>query len=172
MGIYALRHQGALTARYEATTIARDGLSGLPLVLQAVGNWLRDIDPWHWATAGDPAPYIHNAGYGAFFLGIMARPPRRRARRDAPAGVLEQPLVRGETIYVDFDDRGAQTQARWHAVAAGLPLDRVVVLPDGGIPPVGSTVFARFQGCDYVCEELDHWEEYSLARAVGPRATP
>ena len=37
------------------------------LVLQAIANWFRDIDPWHWATAGDPAPYIHNGGYGAFF---------------------------------------------------------------------------------------------------------
>ncbi len=33
LGVYALRHPGALTARYEATTIARDGLSGVRLVL-------------------------------------------------------------------------------------------------------------------------------------------
>ncbi len=72
MGIYAIRHPGALTSRYEATTIARDGLSGIGVVLQAVGNWFRDIDPWHWATAGDPAPYIHNGGYGALFLAVVA----------------------------------------------------------------------------------------------------
>ena len=38
-GVYALRHPGNLTARYEATTIARDGLSGVRLVGQAIANW-------------------------------------------------------------------------------------------------------------------------------------
>ena len=267
IGVYALRHPGALTARYEATTIARDGLSGMRLVLQAIGNWFGDINPWHWATAGDPAPYIHNTGYGAFFGGIAALAVvgavlvlvRQRADRwwrfvllatllvpvpaaltvdrfnairlaalpvfglvlaipalDAlvaglrrsrlarvtaallavsvgaqfvqfldiyrtrgparlvlfEAGVrplLEQPFAAGETIYVDFDDRGAQAQVRWHAAEAGLPQGRIVILPDGGIPPPGSLVFARFQECDYVCEKFASWEEYWLARAVGPR---
>ena len=71
IGVYALRHPGNLTARYEATTIARDGRSGLALVVHAVGNWFRDINPWHWATAGDPAPYIHNGGYGALFGALV-----------------------------------------------------------------------------------------------------
>jgi hypothetical protein len=30
-------------------------------------------------------------------------------------------------------------------------------------------VFARFQECDYVCEKFARWEEYWLARALGPR---
>ncbi len=71
LGVYALRHPGNLTARYKATTIARDGRSGLDLVVHAIGNWLRDINPWHWATAGDPAPYIHNGGYGALFGAVV-----------------------------------------------------------------------------------------------------
>jgi hypothetical protein len=267
IGIYAVRHPGALTARYEATTIARDGLSGARLVVQAVGNWLRDINPWHWATAGDPAPYIHNGGYGAFFAGIAVlaivgvvlvllnkrsdpfwrfvllatllvpvpaaltvdrfnairlatlpvlllvlaipalasltgavrrswpsriavavlllsigaqfgqfldiyrtRGPARLVLYDAGVGpLLDRPLAAGETIYVDFDDRGAQAQARWHVAETGLPQNRIVILPDGGIPPPGSVVFARFQECDYVCEKFAHWEQYWLARAVGPR---
>ena len=266
MGVYAIRHPGALTARYEATTIARDGLAGPRLVLEAIFNWFRDINPWHWATAGDPAPYIHNSGYGAFFGGIallaiagvaivllrkrhdlwwrfvlvvtlLAPVPaaltvdRYNAirlatlpvfllvlaipaldalvaafRRSWPARVavallalsigaqflqfldiyrtrgparlvlfeagvrplLEQPFSDRETIYVDFDDRGAQAQVRWHAAEDGLPQSRIVILPDGGIPPPGSTVFARFQECDYVCEKYARWEEYWLARAIGP----
>jgi len=266
MGIYALRHPGNLTARYEATTIARDGRSGPEVVAQAVGNWFRDIDPWHWSTAGDPAPYIHNGGYGAMlgavavlalvgtvivlrrrrsdlwwryvlvatllvpipaaltvdrynairlaalpvFLVVLAIPAlealvdacRRsrlaqivaallvlsvgiqfahfldiyRTRGPArlvlfDAGVeplLETPLAAGETIYVDFDDRGAQAQARWRVAEAGLPDDRVVILPDGGVPPRGSLLFLRFQDCDYTCEEVASWEEYRLARATGP----
>jgi hypothetical protein len=270
IGVYAIRHPGALTARYDATTIARDGRSGPGLVLEAIGNWLRDIDPWHWATAGDPAPYIHNGGYGAFFgsiailavagavlvllreradrwwrfvllatllvpipaaltvdrynairlaalpvfLLVLAIPAidalTSAARRSWPArgalaflalvmcaqfvqfldvyrtrgparlvlfdaGVaplLEEPFASGEPIYVDFDDRGAQAQARWHAAERGLPQSRIVILPDGGVPPPGSIVFLRFQDCDFVCEEVARWEEYRLTRAIGPPVDP
>ncbi|HET6623915.1 MAG TPA: glycosyltransferase family 39 protein [Gaiellaceae bacterium] len=266
MAVYALRHPGNLTARYEATTIAREGRSAAKVVGQAVGNWFRDVDPWHWATAGDPAPYIHNGGYGALFgavvvlavAGVVLVLRRQRAdlwwryvllatllvpipaaltvdrnnairlaalpillvvlaipaihelvqgwrrsrllqlasgilvvsivvqfvqfldvyRTRGPArlvlfdaGVeplLEAPLAAGETIYVDFDDRGAQAQARWRVAEAGLPDDRVVILPDGGVPPRGSLLFLRFQDCDYACEEVARWEEYRLARATGP----
>ena len=188
------------------------------VVVQAIGNWFEDINPWHWATAGDPAPYIHNGGYGALlqarpsllalagvvlvvvrerdslwwryvllatllvpipaaltvdrynairlatlpvFVLVLAMPalaalisaartswPARavaaalaltvavqyvqfldiyRSRGPArlvlfDAGVeplLAQPLSSGEPIYLDFDDRGAQAQARWRAAAAG-----------------------------------------------------
>ena len=219
MGVFALRHPGALTSRYEATTIARDGLSGVRLVLQAIANWFHDIDPWHWATAGDPAPYIHDGGYGALFLAVVALamagvvivvrehraspwwrfvilatllapiPPAltvdrfnairlvalpvlllvlaipaldalaSAARESRPARIaagvlalsvaiqfvdfldayrsrgpgrvvlfeagvaplLAQPFAAGETIYLDYDDRGAHAEARWHAAAAGVP---------------------------------------------------
>jgi hypothetical protein len=265
IGVYAIRHPGNLTARYEATTIARDGLSAPRVVLQAIGNWFRDVDPWHWATGGDPAPYIHNGGYGALFgavvllalagvvvvlarerdslwwryvlvatllvpvpaavtvdrynairlatlpvfvlvLAIPALAALLKAGRNSwlarvglaalalsvgvqyaqfldvyrsrgPArivlfeagvgGLLEEPLVSGTTIYVDFDDRGAQAQARWRAAAAGVPQSRVVILADGGIPPAGSLVFLRFQDCDYECQEVASWEDYRLMRSSG-----
>ncbi len=265
LGVYALRHPGNLTARYEATTIARDGRSGFDLVVHAVGNWLRDIDPWHWATAGDEAPYIYNTGYGALFgavlllalVGIVLVLAHERQslwwryvllatllvpvpaaltvdrynqirlatlpvfvfvlavpalsalvaavrtswaaravaaalalavgvqfaqfldsyRTLGPARVvlfdagvkplLEGPLASGEPIYLDFDDRGAQAQARWRAAVAGVPPDRIVILPDGGIPPPGSLVFLRFQDCDFPCKEVARWENYRLMRATG-----
>jgi len=267
LGVYALRHPGALTARYGATTIAREGLSGPRVVLQAIGNWFRDIDPWHWASAGDPAPYVHNGGYGAFYGGALAltiagavmvlarkrddlwwryvlvatflvpfpaaltvdrynairlaalpvlflvlavpalealvRSVRRvriagialcvlalavavqflqfldayRTRGPArlvlfDAGVkplLEDAFASGKTIYIDYDDRGAQAQARWHAAESGLSQDRVEILPDGGIPPRGSTVFGLFQECDYVCRKFARWKGYWLAKTIGPR---
>jgi hypothetical protein len=265
LGVYALRHPGNLTARYEATTIAREGLSGPRVVAEAIGNWFKDVNPWHWATAGDPAPYIHNGGYGALFgavvalalVGVVLVLLRERANlwwryvllatllvpipaaltvdrynairlatlpvfalvlatpvlaalvaavrtswaARAAAGVLavavavqlvqfldsyrtrgparivlfeagvepllEGPLASGETVYLDFDDRGAQAQARWRAAAAGIPQSRIVILPDGGIPPAGSLVFLRFQDCDFECEDVASWEEYRLVRSVG-----
>lgn len=262
MGVYALRHPGALTARYEATTIARDGLSGIRLILQAVGNWFRDINPWHWATAGDPAPYIHNGGYGALFFGVavlalagivlVVRNERESrwwrfvilatlvtpipaaltvdrfnairlaalpvfalvlaipalaalaawARTSWPARVIaavlavslgvqfaqfvdeyrtrgpgrtvlfdagvtpliEPPLAAGETIFLDYDDRGTHAKARWHVAQAGLPSDQIVVLADGGIPPPGSLVLLLFQDCDFPCTETARWESWRLVR--------
>lgn len=265
VALYALRHPGNLTARYEATTIARDGLSGVRLVLRAVANWAKDLNPLHWASAGDPAPYIHNGGYGAIYAGFVAltiagavlvllreranpfwryvllatllvpipaaltvdrynairlavlpvlflvlavpalqalveaarrswaariavgaialltavqvvqfldeyrtRGPARLVLFEAGVRPLLEPHLRaGETIYVDFDDRGAQAQARWHAAALGVPDGRVVILPDGGIPPPGSLVLLHFQNCDFTCEELESWELYRLAKVPG-----
>jgi hypothetical protein len=234
-------------------------------VAEAIGNWFKDIDPWHWATAGDPAPYIHNGGYGALFGAVVllsiagvvivlarerdnawwryvllatlvipipaaltvdrynairlatlpvfvivlaipalaalvaavrtswparavavalalsvavhyvhfldiyrSRGPARLVLFDAGVEpLLEGPLASGESIYLDFDDRGAQAQARWRAAAAGVPDERIVILPDGGIPPAGSLVFLRFQDCDFDCDQVASWEEYRLVRAVG-----
>jgi hypothetical protein len=267
MGVYELRHPGALTARYGATTIARDEPSWSWVVLQAIANWFHDINPWYWATAGDPVPYIHNGGYGSVYgavvvlaiagsvivviarredlwwryvllatllapipaaltvdrhtavrlaalpvLGLVLAIPALEAligtarhrrvvglaigalaltvafqflqfldayRTRGPtrvvlfeAGVkplLEQAFESGKAIYIDYDDRGAQAEARWHAAEAGLPPNRIKILADGGIPPRGSTVFGRFQECDYVCRKFSHWEQYWLARAIGPR---
>jgi hypothetical protein len=265
LGVYAIRHPGNLTARYDATTIARDGLSGPRVVLQAIGNWFRDVNPWHWATAGDPAPYIHNGGYGALFgavaalalAGVVLILARRRSdlwwryvllatllvpipaaltvdrynairlatlpvfalvlatpalaalldalrtswvarvvvavlavsvavqyfqfldsyRTRGPArlvlfeaGVeplLREPLESGDPIYVDFDDRGAQAMVRWRAAVADVPQSRIVILPDGGVPPPGSLVFLRFQECDFECDQVASWEDYRLMRTVG-----
>ncbi|HEU5280224.1 MAG TPA: glycosyltransferase family 39 protein [Gaiellaceae bacterium] len=267
LGVYALRHPGALTARYGATTISQEGRSRLWVVAQAIANWFHDINPWHWATAGDPAPYVHNGGYGALYgavvalaivggvivltrkeadlwwryvllatllapipaaltvdrhnairlaalpilglvlaipafealvgaarrgriarlaLGVLAatiavqfiqfldayrtRGPARLVLFDAGVKpLLQQAFASGKTIYIDYDDRGAQAQARWHAAEVGLPSARVETLPDGGIPPRGSTVFGLFQECDFVCHKFARWEHYWLAKAISPR---
>jgi len=267
LGVYALRHPGALTARYGATTIAREGRSGLWVVMQAIANWFHDIDPWFWATSGDPAPYVHNGGYASLYgavvalalagcvimlvrrrddlwwryvlvatllapipaaltvdrhnairlaalpvlgvvlaipaleavvlaarrgyvarlaIGVLAvtvalqfvqfldayrlRGPARLVLFDAGVEpLLRQAFASGKTIYIDYDDRGAQAQARWHAAEDGVPSDRIQILPDGGIPPRGSTVFGLFQECDYVCRKFARWEQYWLAKAIGPR---
>jgi 4-amino-4-deoxy-L-arabinose transferase-like glycosyltransferase len=265
LGIYVLRHPGTVSARYEATTIARGGHSATWVVLQAVANWFHDIDPWFWATSGDPAPYVHNGGYASLYavvvvfaiIGVvivikdrwtdlwwryvvvatvlapipaaltvdrhnairlaalpvlcivlaipalellLARPrvvlvvvstalaativlqffqffdsyrtrgPRRLVLFDAGVEQLLRPaFATRKTIYIDHDDRDAQTEARWHAADDGVPVARIQTLPDGGIPPRGSIVFGRFQTCDYICRKYAVWQTYWLAKAVGPR---
>ena len=258
---------GALTSRYQETTIAQPGKSWPWVAVQAVSNYLHDSNLWHWATSGDPAPYIHVYGYGSLFLavvllaiagvvlvlrerrddlwwryvlvatllvpdpgGVDSRPLQRhparggarvrpRSRRPCSARAPDErsarmgtarghrgfglarclpvrsvpprvPLPRprahgplrrrcgrtlarglrgGRTLYIDYDDRGAQAQALWHATEDGIGRSRVVILADGGIPPPGSIVFERFQECDYVCTKFAYWEGYWLARAVGPK---
>jgi hypothetical protein len=50
----------------------------------------------------------------------------------------------------------------------GLPSNRAVILPDGGIPPPGLLDFLRLQACANECEEIARWEDYRLVRAVRP----
>jgi hypothetical protein len=84
--------------------------------------------------------------------------------------LLDRAFADGASVYVDFDDRYAQTHALWYAVSHGIGRSRVSILPDGGVPPPGSTVFGRFQACDYVCSELDRSHSYWIAQARGPSA--
>jgi 4-amino-4-deoxy-L-arabinose transferase-like glycosyltransferase len=267
LAIYVVRHPGAVSARYEATTIARGGHSAAWIVMQALANWFHDVDPWFWATSGDPAPYVHNGGYGSLYAAVVAlaiigfviavkdrwsdlwwryvvvatllapipaaltvdrhnairlaalpvfcivlaipalelllarprlvvaivstalaatmvvqfvqffdsyrtRGPRRLVLFDAGVEQLLRPaFATRRTIYIDYDDRDAQTEAHWYAAVEGLPVDRIQKLPDGGIPPRGSLVFGRFQQCDYVCPKYAEWKTYWLATAVGPRSS-
>jgi hypothetical protein len=73
-----------------------------------------------------------------------------------------------ETVFIDYDDRSAQTHALWYAAEHGLPRSRVSILSDGAAPPVGSMVFGRLQPCDYTCVELARSYEYWIARAAKP----
>jgi hypothetical protein len=271
LAVYAVRHPGALTARYRATTFVEDGMSVAEIIRRAASNYVHDVNLWHWITEGDPKPYIHTwGGTGQLLAAVVALAIAGivlvllRERSDPwwryvlvllvlapiPAAltedrfyslrllpiplllvVLAMPAVAalvaaaasrwlprlalvavalavaiqfgqfndvfssrggerttlfeagvpdllrhafadGRTVFIDYDDRYAQTHALWYAVSHGLPEERVSILPDGGIPPVGSRVFGRFQACDYVCQELRRWHEYWIATAIGPRPTP
>jgi hypothetical protein len=81
--------------------------------------------------------------------------------------LLDRALAGADRIYIDYDDRGAQIQAKWRAAVRGFPREQVQVLPDGGVPPPGSTVFGLFQECDYDCRVFARWDRYWLARATG-----
>jgi 4-amino-4-deoxy-L-arabinose transferase-like glycosyltransferase len=90
---------------------------------------------------------------------------------DVPS-LLARAFANGRTVYIDHDDIYAQTDALWYAVTHGLPEKRVSILPDGGMPPTGSSVFGRDQACDYVCERYATADTYWIARAVGPLPSP
>jgi hypothetical protein len=103
-----------------------------------------------------------------FLDAYRVRGPARLVLFDAGVdGLLRQAFASGKPIYIDYDDRGAQTQAHWHAAEDGVPRKRIQILPDGGIPPKGSVVFGLFQQCDYVCNRFATWENYWLAIAAG-----
>jgi hypothetical protein len=261
--VYALRHPGALTARYEATTFITSKLSFATIVRTAVSNYVHDANLWHWVSAGDPRPYVHVWGAGQLFAAIVVLAAAGvvelvRTRRDdrfgwfvvialllapVPAALTEDryyalrlvpvpvllvvlaipglellarlrrpialaaatvlavsvaaqlvwfvhvyeqkggfsrtalfeadvPALLGDAfasggeVYVDHDDRYAQAHALWYAVSHGLPRSRVSILPDGGAPPPGSTVFGRLQTCDYTCNRIGEADTYWIARSA------
>jgi hypothetical protein len=107
--------------------------------------------------------------FGVFIDEYRRDGPLRTGRFEAGVpGLLDEAWAHGGTAYVDYDDLEPQTLARWYALAEGIDQSRVVRLPDGGIPPVGSFAFGRTQGCDYECERIAESGDYWIARAVGP----
>lgn len=98
-------------------------------------------------------------------------PARTIAFEAGVAPLLGQAFATGATLYVDHDDAYALTHARWYAIDHHLPETRVVRLPDGGVPPNGSTVFGRLQGCDYRCDITGRSQDYFVARAVVPASS-
>ncbi|HYK06616.1 MAG TPA: hypothetical protein VEW11_02490 [Gaiellaceae bacterium] len=61
---YAVRHPGALSARFHHTTFVKGDMSDWEVVRTFVGNYLTDISLWSYVTGGDPKPHIHIAGTG------------------------------------------------------------------------------------------------------------
>lgn len=71
LAAYAVRHPGALTARYDDTSIAHGGTTGFSIVWEAVRNYAHDVAPWRWATGGDDKPFIHASDYPALTLPLL-----------------------------------------------------------------------------------------------------
>ena len=61
---YAVRHPGALSARFHHTTFVKDNMSDWEVVRTFAGNYLTDISLWSYITGGDPKPHIHITGTG------------------------------------------------------------------------------------------------------------
>ena len=61
---YAVRHPGALSARFHHTTFVKDNMSDWEVVRTFAANYLTDVSLWSYITGGDPKPHIHIAGTG------------------------------------------------------------------------------------------------------------
>jgi hypothetical protein len=267
IGVYWLRHPGALTTRYEQTTFIDSSMAPWTIARRAASNYVHDLNLWHWITAGDPKPYVHTWNAGSIFLSVVvlavggaaivlvrergdlfwryalalfvlapipaaltndrfyglrlvplpvllivlaipalallwqaARtrwavrvlavalaaavavqfadflvnyrirgPQRKVVFHSGVPTLLAEGFYGGRTIYVDYDEPHALVYARWYAVEHGISPSRVVRLPDGGIPPTGSVVFGRFQGCDFICRRTLQLDDYWIADVLGPR---
>jgi hypothetical protein len=91
-------------------------------------------------------------------------PGRTQVFEAALAPLLQRAIASGP-VYIDHDDHYAQAQAQWYVLEHGLPAASVSMLPDGGIPPEGATVFGRIQECDYTCVKVEEMDTYWVARA-------
>ncbi len=108
--------------------------------------------------------------FAVFVDNYVEEGPRRTGRFEAAVpGLLDQAWANGGTVYIDYDDREPQGLARWYALERGIDQSRVVRLPDGGIPPVGTIAFGREQECDYMCVRITESGDYWIARVEGPR---
>ena len=156
--------------RFHALRLAPLAVMLLVVAIPALGA-LRDLlprsRPAHVVVAG--LALVAAIQFGIFVDSYRTDGPLRTGRFEAGIpGLLGEAWANGGTVYVDYDDLEPQTLARWYALAEGIDQSRVVRLPDGGIPPVGSIAFGRTQECDYVCERIAESGDYWIARAVGP----
>ena len=107
---------------------------------------------------------------GQFLHAYTVNGPHRTELFEAGVpSLLHTAFQQGGTVYIDHDDRYAQTHALWYAVSHGIPRSHVAILPDGGLAPNGATVFGRLQPCDYVCNKTQTSYDYWLATAAGPK---
>jgi hypothetical protein len=87
--VYSLIHTGALSARYQSTTFIQSGMSNATIAGDFLSHYVHDSNLWHWATSGDPKPYIRTAGEPQLFaaivvlaiLGVVVIARRRRGDR-------------------------------------------------------------------------------------------
>jgi hypothetical protein len=63
--VYALRHPGALSERFEYTTFIQDDMSAVDVVRTGVENYVGYFDLPHWVLHGDPTITQHVPGAGS-----------------------------------------------------------------------------------------------------------
>jgi hypothetical protein len=70
--VYSVVHGGALGNRFGSTTYLRHGMSPGTIVYDFFRNYVTDANLEHWATSGDPTPYIHVHGAATLYAATIA----------------------------------------------------------------------------------------------------
>jgi hypothetical protein len=72
IALYSVRHPGALSARFHATTFIDDG-EPLSRVLRVFSEHVvSNLTPWYWLTGDDAAPRHHIAGAPAVLVSLLS----------------------------------------------------------------------------------------------------
>lgn len=72
LGVFAVRHPGALSARFQHVTYIKPEFTRSQIVFRFVKNYARDFNPRSWLVKGDPEPRHHLPGMGSLLVGVVA----------------------------------------------------------------------------------------------------
>ena len=72
LGVFTLRHPGALSERFKFVTFIKPGDTRSQIAVRFVQNYVEDFSPRRWLAYGDPEPRHHLPGMGSLLIGVVA----------------------------------------------------------------------------------------------------
>jgi 4-amino-4-deoxy-L-arabinose transferase-like glycosyltransferase len=72
LGVFILRHPGALGERFKFVTYVKPGDTHSQIALRFVKNYAENFSPRRWLAYGDPEPRHHLPGMGSLLIGVVA----------------------------------------------------------------------------------------------------
>ena len=72
LGVFTLRHPGALSERFKFVTFLKPGDTHSQIALRFVQNYVENFSPRRWLAYGDPEPRHHLPGMGSLLFGAVA----------------------------------------------------------------------------------------------------
>lgn len=72
LGVFTLRHPGALGERFKHVTYIKPGMARSEIAVRFVKNYARDFSPRSWLVSGDPEPRHHLPFMGSLLVGVVA----------------------------------------------------------------------------------------------------
>ena len=72
LGVFTLRHPGALGERFKFVTYVKPGDTHSQIALRFVQNYAENFSPRRWLAYGDPEPRHHLPGMGSLLIGVVA----------------------------------------------------------------------------------------------------
>jgi len=72
LGVFTLRHPGALGERFKFVTYVKPGDTRSQIALRFLQNYGENFSPRRWLAYGDPEPRHHLPGMGSLLIGVVA----------------------------------------------------------------------------------------------------